>query len=103
MQVAPLTLVVLRSSQVLPESGGLIRLDARASDLVDEQTRDTQGIVSDKLRVEAAGCVPAPADVITGLTVGTSGSDINLDSVNITAGQQVAINSAAITHGTIAE
>ena len=40
----------------------------------------------------------ANADVITGLTVGTSGSDINLDSVNITAGQQVTINSAAITH-----
>lgn len=40
----------------------------------------------------------ANADVITGLTVGLSGSDINLDSVSITAGQQVTINSAAITH-----
>lgn len=38
------------------------------------------------------------ADVIAGLTVGTSGSDINLDSVNITAGQTVTINSATITH-----
>lgn len=37
-------------------------------------------------------------DVITGLTVGTSGSDINLDSTNITAGQTVTINSATITH-----
>lgn len=41
----------------------------------------------------------ADADVITGLTVGTSGSDINLDSVSITAGQTVTITSAAITHG----
>lgn len=40
----------------------------------------------------------ANADVITGLTVGLSGSDINLDSLSITAGQQVTINSAAITH-----
>ena len=37
-------------------------------------------------------------DIITGLTVGTSGSDINLDSTNITTGQTVTINSASITH-----
>jgi hypothetical protein len=40
----------------------------------------------------------ANADVITGLTVGTSGSDINLDSTSITAGQTVTISSATITH-----
>lgn len=39
------------------------------------------------------------ADVITGLTVGLSASDINLDSLSITAGQTVTINSAAFTHG----
>jgi hypothetical protein len=37
-------------------------------------------------------------DIVTGLTVGTSGSDINLDSVSITAGQTVTITSATITH-----
>ena len=37
-------------------------------------------------------------DIVTGLTVGTSGSDINLDSVTITSGQTVTINSATITH-----
>lgn len=37
-------------------------------------------------------------DIITGLTVGTSAADIILDSVGITAGQTVTINSAAITH-----
>lgn len=40
----------------------------------------------------------AGADVITGLTVGTSGSDINLDSTSITAGQTVTINSATVQH-----
>lgn len=40
----------------------------------------------------------ANADVITGLTVGTSGSDINLDSTSITTGQNVTVNSATITH-----
>ena len=37
-------------------------------------------------------------DIITGLTVGVSASDIVLDSVSITAGQTVTINSATITH-----
>jgi hypothetical protein len=37
-------------------------------------------------------------DVITGLTVGTSGTDIILDNTNIAAGQTVTINSATITH-----
>jgi hypothetical protein len=37
-------------------------------------------------------------DIITGLTVGTSGSDINLDSTSITSGQTVTITSATITH-----
>ena len=38
-------------------------------------------------------------DVITGLTVGTSGTDIILDTTSIVSGQTVTITSAAITHG----
>lgn len=37
-------------------------------------------------------------DVITGLTAGTSGTDIVLDSVSITAGQTVTITAGTITH-----
>jgi hypothetical protein len=37
-------------------------------------------------------------DIVTGLTVGLSASDINLDSTSITQGQTVTINSATITH-----
>lgn len=37
-------------------------------------------------------------DVITGLTVGTGAEDIVLDSVSITAGQTVTINTGTITH-----
>lgn len=40
----------------------------------------------------------AGVDVVTGLTVGLSGSDINLDSLSITAGQTVTLSSATITH-----
>jgi len=36
--------------------------------------------------------------VVSGLTVGTSGSDINLNSTAITSGQTVTLNSSTITH-----
>jgi hypothetical protein len=35
---------------------------------------------------------------ITGLTVGTSGTDIILDNASITSGQSVTLSSATITH-----
>lgn len=35
---------------------------------------------------------------ITGLTVGTSGSDINLNNTSINSGQDVTLTSATITH-----
>ena len=38
------------------------------------------------------------ADVITGLTVGTSGADVVLDSTSISSGQDVTISSATVTH-----
>ena len=38
-------------------------------------------------------------DVVTGLTVGLSGTNVVLDSLSITAGQTVTINSGTITHG----
>jgi len=40
----------------------------------------------------------SPANIITGLTVGTSGSDINLNSTSITSGQTVTLTSGTITH-----
>lgn len=40
----------------------------------------------------------AGTDIITGLTVGVGSGDVQLDSLSITAGQTVTINSAVITH-----
>jgi len=37
-------------------------------------------------------------DVVTAISVGTTGSDINLDSVNITAGQTLTLDSFTLTH-----
>ena len=38
-------------------------------------------------------------DVVTGLTVGLSASDVLVDSTSVTSGQDVTANSATITHG----
>lgn len=37
--------------------------------------------------------------IVTGLSVGTSGSDINLTSTSITSAQTVTVTSGTITHG----
>lgn len=46
-----------------------------------------------RIRTATAG-----TDIITGLTVGLSASDVILDSLSITLGQTVTINSAVFTH-----
>lgn len=35
---------------------------------------------------------------LTGLTVGTSGSDINLDNTSVSTGQNITLSAATITH-----
>lgn len=40
----------------------------------------------------------ADVDVVTGLTVGTTGTDLVLDNNVLTNGQSITINSATITH-----
>lgn len=60
-----------------------------------DTTADNTGIAAAaRIRTASGG-----TDIVTGLTVGLSASDINLDSLNITAGQTLTINSMTITHG----
>ena len=59
-----------------------------------DSTADNTGTAA-AARIRTSG----NADVITGLTVGLSASDVILDSLSITAGQTVTVNSGALTHG----
>jgi len=71
-------------------SGGVLTLTMPQSDA----SADASGTAAAaRIRTASGG-----TDVVTGLSVGTSGADINLDSVSITAGQTVTISSASITH-----
>ena len=72
-------------------SGGVLTFSAPISDT----SADATGTAAEaRIRTDAGG-----TDVVTGLTVGTSGANINLSSVGINTGDTVTITSATITHG----
>jgi hypothetical protein len=73
-------------------SGSVLNLDFDP-DISDTSADGTGTAAAARIRTSA------DADVITGLTVGTSGTDIILDSVSITAGQTVTLTLGTITHG----
>lgn len=53
---------------------------------------------ADGVAAKAKITTSADVDVITGFTVGTSGTDFVIDNTNIATGQSVTITSASITH-----
>lgn len=61
---------------------------------------DISDISADASGTAANAIITDDADttVISGLTVGTSGTNVVLDSVSITAGQTVTITAGTITH-----
>lgn len=60
---------------------------------VSDVSADATGTAAEARIKDSNGTV-----VISGLTVGTSGTNVVLDSVSITAGQQVTLTTGTITH-----
>lgn len=60
---------------------------------VSDSSADNSGTAAEARIKDSAGNV-----IISGLTVGTSGTNIILDSVSITAGQTVTLTTGTITH-----
>ena len=60
---------------------------------ISDTSADATGTAANAIITDSADTT-----VISGLTVGTSGTDIVLDSVSITAGQTVTITAATIAH-----
>lgn len=71
-------------------STGVLTFSAPVSDT----NADASGTAAEARIKDSSGTT-----VVSGLTVGTSGANINLSSVGITAGDTVTLSSAAITHG----
>lgn len=61
--------------------------------LTDASADNSGAAASARIRTSSGG-----TDIVTGLTVGTSGSDINLVTTTLTATQPVSLTSATITH-----
>jgi hypothetical protein len=72
------------------ESGGVITM---AGVPRSDTSADNTGTAAIARIKDSNGTV-----VVSGLTVGTTGADINLNSVAITAGQTVTITAGNITH-----
>lgn len=61
---------------------------------ISDTSADNTGVAAAAQIKDSNGSV-----IISGLTVGTSGTDIVLDSTSITGGQTVTLTSGSITHG----
>lgn len=85
--------VVLATWTLLNPSATITNGVMTFSLLTNQVTVSTSGTAS-KARFRTS----ADADVITGLTVGTSGTDILLDSVTFTAGQLTTMSALTVTH-----
>jgi hypothetical protein len=71
-------------------SGGVLTLNS-----ITSGTAGATGTVTNASLYKSDGTTL----VMSGLTVGTSGANINLSSVAITSGDSIAISSASITDG----
>lgn len=86
-----LATIALGNPAAAAASGGVLTFSGFPRS--DTSADNTGTANSARIRTATGG-----TDIITGLTVGLTGKDINLDSTSFTAGQTVTINSAAITH-----
>lgn len=73
-------------------SGGTLTFDFDPD--ISDTSADASGTAANAIITDSDDTT-----VISGLTVGTSGTDIVLDSVSITAGQTVTLTTGTITHG----
>lgn len=71
-------------------SNGVLTFSAITAD----SSADATGTAAEARIKDSAGNV-----IVSGLTVGTSGSNINLNTTAISAGGSVSLSSASITHG----
>lgn len=86
-----LATIALGNPAAAAASGGVLTFSGFPRS--DTAADNTGTAAAARIRTASGG-----TDIVTGLTVGLSAADIILDSLSITAGQTVTLNSAAITH-----
>lgn len=88
------TFTLAATAGTVSGTGLLTFSDANGATAGILNTNAVAGGIAAKAAVTTSGDV----DVITGLTVGTSGTDFIIDNTNINNGQTITVNSATIQH-----
>lgn len=73
-------------------SAGVLTLDFDP-DITDASADNTGTAAIARIRTASGG-----TDIVTGLTVGLSGAEVNIDNLSINAGQTVTLTAASIAH-----
>lgn len=94
LQIGTAGMAVVLAEFGLSASGGIIEGDLWTLELDAATVAAVGSGTAAAARIRNAGGTA----LVTGLTVGLSGADVILDSVQITAGQNVELTSAAIQH-----
>jgi len=87
--MAAVLCIITLADPSFTESGGVITMAG-----VPKSGVASQSGTAAAARIKDGG----GTSIVTGLTVGTSGADINLNSTAISSGQTVTISSGTITH-----
>ena len=91
--MASILATIVLGNPIAPAATGAGVLTLAGFPRSDTSADNTGTAAAARIRAASGG-----TDIITGLTVGLSGADVILDSLSITAGQTVTINSAVFTH-----
>jgi hypothetical protein len=99
-QVANGTLEILTAADAVLATFGLDAVGGTISGAVWTLVFDASSVTAGASGTAAKAQIKNSGGtaLITGLTVGTSGSDINLNNTSINSGQTVTLSSATITH-----
>jgi hypothetical protein len=89
--MAPVLVVITLGDPSFTESGGVITMTG----VPKSGVASTSGTAQEARIKSGSGTI-----IVSGLSVGTSGTDIILNNVGITSGQTVTLTSGTITHAT---
>lgn len=98
LKIGTASMATVLATLTLADPCGTVSGDVLTFDFdpdISDTSADDTGTAAEATITDSADNV-----IVSGLTVSTSGANINLDSVSITAGQTVTITDGTLTHNT---
>lgn len=91
--MASILVTIPLNNPIAPAAAGAGVLTFAGFPKSDTSADNTGTAAACRIRTASGG-----TDIITGLTVGTSGTDVIIDNTSIVTGQTVTVNSVVLTH-----